>query len=273
MPTEETGPSVALSNTGNDLINLLGVQFNNIGRPKYNDGTYIPNVVGYELLKGSRLGAKSILGKGLFRNMRKYKVPNPEDLVGNGVQGLYPNHPYNDLRPDVYFQNGTRDKLTNGCDNFGDSIDGFKPLGFSGIVDGEQSGYSQSVFTFPSPDLNFTKPFLNAYETRLYGQISGRSSGYFIPSEDHPKQKIIRGIAAFAAAIIGFGYAIHQLRGTTGKNATSNSTNLSSITGEGQEIKGTEQKGNNGFVSLTVPPGVATVNWTGRSGGVISGGQ
>lgn len=273
MPTEETGPSVALSNTGDDLINLLGVQFNNIGRPKYNDGTYIPNVVGYELLKGSRLGAKSILGKGLFRNMRKYKVPNPEDLIGNGVQGLYPNHPYNDLRPDVYFQNGTNDKLTNGCDNFGDSIDRFKPLGFAGIVDGEQSGYSQSVFTFSSPDLNFTKPFLNAYETRLYGQISGRSSGYFIPSEDHPKQKIIRGIAAFAAAIIGFGYAIHQLRGTTGKNATSNSTNLSSTTVKGEEIIGRRQGGGGGFITLTVPPGVATVNLNNRNGGEISGGD
>jgi len=264
MPTEEVGPTVALSNTGIDLINILGVQFNNIERPKYNDGTYIPNVVGYELLRGSRLGAKSILGKGLFRNMREYTVPNPEDLIGGEtVQGLYPNHPYNDLRPDVYFQDGVNDKLTEGCNKFGESIDDFAPL----------DGYSKSVFTFSSPDLMFKQPFLNAYETRLYGELSGRSSGYFIPSEDHPQQKIIRGIAAFASAIIGFGYALHQLRGTTGRNATSNSTNLSSTTVKGEEIKGKAQRGNNGFVTLTVPPGVATVNWTPRSGGEISGGD
>ena len=43
---------------------------------------YIENVVGYEVLRGSRLGAKSILGKGIFKNMRKYTVPNSENLIG-----------------------------------------------------------------------------------------------------------------------------------------------------------------------------------------------
>ena len=55
MPDESIGgPSspLHLTNTNGDLINILGVQFSNIGRPKFNDGTYIPNVVGYEILRG-----------------------------------------------------------------------------------------------------------------------------------------------------------------------------------------------------------------------------
>ena len=33
-------------------------------------------------LRGSRLGARSILAKGMFKNMRKYDVPDNENLIG-----------------------------------------------------------------------------------------------------------------------------------------------------------------------------------------------
>ena len=232
MPTEEIGGAnspLHISNTGSELINILGVEFTNIGRPKYNDGTYIPNVVGYEILRGSRQGARSILAKGLFRNMREYKVPNAENLIGGSVQGLYPNHPYNDLRPDPYFHDGVAagaNNRTSGCDTFWDSVQGpgsFAPL----------TGYSQKVFTFASPDLMFTKPFLNAYETRLYGQLDGQSSGYFKPSEDHPQFKLLRGGAAVIGGVIGLGYAIHQIRGTTSRKLVGSRGNLTSQSGFG----------------------------------------
>ena len=275
MPSEETSNALALTNTTGDLINILGVQFSNIARPKYNDGTFIPNVVGYEILRGSRLGAKSILAKGLFRNMRKYTVPNPEDLIGNNVQGLYVNYPYNDLRPDIYFHTGGSGSLkrTDGCDSFDGSMTSYQALGDEPDIGGEPAGYSRKVFSFSSPDLMFTKPFLNAYETRIYGQLSGSATGRFKQSEDHPQFKLLRGGAALVASIIGFGYAIHQLRGTEGRRMNSTGGNMTSISGKGEEIKGNTQGGNNGFVTLTVPPGVATVNWTPRNGGEISGGD
>ena len=234
FPTEEVGGAnspLHISTTAGDLINILGVEFTNIGRPTYNNGSYIPNVVGYEILKGSRAGAKSILAKGLFRNMRKYKVPNAENLIGGSVQGLYPNFPYNDLRPDVYFHDGAANPIihrTSGCDNFSQSIASFKPLGSAPAVAGEPSGYSKKVFSFSSPDLMFTKPFLNAYETRLYGQVSGNSSGYFKPSEDHPQFKLLRNGAAIMAAVIGVGYAMHKMLGTRSKNIVGARANMTS---------------------------------------------
>ena len=222
FPTEEIGgvnSPLHISTTNGDLINVLGVEFTNIGRPKNNDGSYITNVVGYELLRGSRAGAKSILAKGLFRNMRKYTIPNTENLIGGSVQGLYPNYPYNDLRPDVYFHDGKANDIhrTDGCNNYSESIGDFKPLGSDPAILGEPSGYSKKVFTFSSPDLMFTKPFLNAYETRLYGQLSGNSSGYFKASEDHPQFKLLRNGAAIIAAVIGVGYAMHKMLGTRSK--------------------------------------------------------
>ena len=233
MPAEDGGgfgPNSALhiSTTSGDSINLLGVEFTNIGQPTNNDGTYITNVVGYEILRGSRGGAKSILAKGLFRNMRKYTVPDSENLIGGSVQGLYPNYPYNDLRPDMYFHDGTFDddddvelNRTEGCNNLAQSINNFKPLGFFGIVDGVQTGYSKEAFTFSSPDLMFTKPFLNAYETRIYGDLSGYQTGSFKASEDHPQFKLLRSGSAIIAAAIGVGYAIKQVRGESGSTQTS----------------------------------------------------
>ena len=226
FPTEEVGSAgspLHISTTGGDLINVLGVEFTNIGRPKNNDGTYITNVVGYEILRGSRAGAKSILAKGLFRNMRKYTVPNAENLIGGSVQGLYPNYPYNDLRPDVYFHDGERNSIhrTEGCDNFTQSIIDFKPLGSKPAIDGEPSGYSKKVFSFSSPDLMFTKPFLNAYETRIYGYLSGNQSGSFIASEDHPQFKLIRNGTAILGAIMGIGYALAQIHGDSGTTRSS----------------------------------------------------
>lgn len=266
MPDESIGGAASplhLTSTSGDLLNILGVQFSNIGRPKFNDGTYITNIVGYEILRGSRLGAKSILAKGLFRNMRKYDVPNAEALIGTNVQGLYPNYPYNDLRPDIYFHTGgSALNRTDGCDTFSESMSSYTSLGDGPDVNGEPRGFSRKVFTLASPDLMFTRPFLNAYETKIYGSLSGNSSGYFKPSEEHPQFKLIRGSAALIGAVIGLGYALRQVRGTENRDQTSNTSNLTSQSGKGQE-----QRGGGGSVSLTVPPGFASVNLNGRSGG------
>ena len=67
----------------------------------------------------------------------------------------------------------------------------------------------------------FTKPFLNAYETRIYGQLNGNQSGNFIPSEDHPQFKLLRNSSAIMGTIIGIGYAISQINGTSSEQITS----------------------------------------------------
>ena len=143
FPTEETGPSLILSRSNGTKIRILGVEFGNIERPKDNDGNYIPNIIGYEILRGSREGNKSILAKGIFRNMRQYEIPDNEGVLGPNI-GLYPNFPYNDLRADVYHWDGNQspsgvfgswslwqvDPLpkTSGCDNWSDSVSNYQPL-------------------------------------------------------------------------------------------------------------------------------------------------
>jgi hypothetical protein len=202
MPSEETTSALKISSTNAGRIRILGVEFSNIGLPVYNDGTVIPNIVGYEILRGSREGQKSILAKGIFRNMRKYTIPEGADLAGS-TQGLYPNYPYNDLREDVYFHDGIVSKRTDGSDRYLDSITKYKPL----------TGVADDVFTFHSPELMFKRPFLNAYETRIYGELRGESSGYFIKSENHPQNKLLRNATVIIAGIFGVGYALEKIRG------------------------------------------------------------
>ena len=208
IPTEELSSDLHLSTTNGNSIRIIGVEFENIKPPLDNDGNILTDIVGYEILRGSREGHRSILAKGIFKNMREYDIPAGGQTLGNS-KGLYPNYPYNDLRPDIYFHDGNQDNRTDGCDSWSQSV--FSNSGFSPLT-----GYKKDYFTFHSPELNFRKPFLNAFETRIYGEVSGQSVGHFIKSENHPQNKLIRNGGAVIAAIIGIGYAINQVQGTKG---------------------------------------------------------
>ena len=72
MPNEMIDPILSISDNNDSGIRILGVEFSNIKRPVFNDGTVISNIIGYEILRGSRLGNRTVLAKGMFKNMREY---------------------------------------------------------------------------------------------------------------------------------------------------------------------------------------------------------
>ena len=252
MPNEMIDPILSITDNQDSGLRILGVEFSNIKRPVFNDGTPILNIQGYEILRGSRLGNKTVLAKGMFKNMRKYTVPDAENLIGN-AQGLYPNYPYNDLRCDVYH---TTHRRTEGCDGgIADSVSEYGAL----------CGFTEDVFTFHSPDLMFTKPYLNAYETVFYGQINGKSQGGFIPSEKHPQQKLLRNITAYLSAIIGIGYAFRNINGTPDTKALPTQAINNAFPEWLLKIK--DIGGGGGSAGLVTGTGVATVNFSNNSGG------
>jgi hypothetical protein len=204
MPSEEVSDTLHLSSNDGQKIRILGVKFENIQRPLFNDGTVIPNIVAYEILRGSREGAKSILAKGIFKNMRSYNIPNEDSSIGNPI-GLYPNYPYNDLRDDYFFHTG--DGLT------GKRTEDIKPFELSIEEAPPLTGFRRDVFSFHTPELPFRKPYLNAYETRIYGKYKGESEGRFRKSEDHPGQKLLLNFPIVYAALLGMGYALLQYKG------------------------------------------------------------
>jgi hypothetical protein len=167
----------------------MGVNFTNIFLPKDNDGNDIPGIVGYEILRGSREGNRSIIAKGMVNNMRTYNIKG--NNTGNRI-GLYPNYPFNTIRPlssllggNVSGVNDPYIKLTNSSDQ---------------IVD---QTIPTNLMTFHSPDTNFRNPYLSVTELKIYGSLRGTSVQYFQEPNNHPKFKLLADITVAAAILAG----------------------------------------------------------------------
>lgn len=173
-------------NAGGDSIRIMGVQFSNIKPPLDNQGNPIPNIVGYEILRGTREGNKSIVAKGMINNMRRNVLPGGT----TNRAGLYPNYPYNPTTG------------VNATDKFIDLLPGIP-----------NSMVSQQHFTFHSPDTSFRDPFLSAKELSIYGETFGQAEGKFEFPDGHPKHKLITDTTFFVAMLGGIGYALIKKNG------------------------------------------------------------
>lgn len=213
FPEESTHPSVqtftdASPNFGN-AIRLMGVKFENIRPPVDNAGNLIPGIEGYEILRGSRNGNRTVLAKGIICNIGTYALEN-----GAGTGGLV-NYPYNDLRRDEFLSDV---KITNngGISPLFGGIAGESPAFISPTVDHsllKPGNWSNYLFSFHGPETSFYDPFLSAKEIKIYGEINGNVTGQFIRSEKHPKEKLLTDTAFFLAAMAGIGIAGLKMNG------------------------------------------------------------
>lgn len=172
-------------------IVLLGVKFENIQHPVDLDGNLITSVVGYEILRASREGNRTIIAKGILNNVGEYDIPSEI----SDKTGLYPNFPYNDVSPNPFL---SKDPVKGGCQG-----KGFKPL----------TNFRKDVFTFHSPETQFRNPFLNATELKIHGMISGTVTGQFEPVYKHPRHKLIRDFALIVSGLVGVGTGLLAIKG------------------------------------------------------------
>lgn len=177
-----------------ERIRILAVAFDNIQPPVDNNGNPIPNIVGYEILRGSRNGNKTVLYKGMINNMREYDIP---PTVSNR-QGLYPNYPFNSLDPDPF----------NSTDETS-----YETIG--GLTDyNPNPNFSRTHHTFHSPDTMFNRPFLGQKELKVYGTIYGTAECKYVEPNKHPKHVFITDAAFLVGVLIGVGNAIIKDQGT-----------------------------------------------------------
>lgn len=167
---------------GGDKIRVMGVKFDNIQVPVDNQGNPITSIVGYEILRGSREGNKTIVAKGILNNLREFNIPG-----GNGQKGLYQNYPYNDLNPDMYLtsnesfiESGSKDNRTS------DTL----------------TAYKKDMFSFHSPDTTFSKPYLSVQEIKLYSEVYGQAVGNFETVYKHPRFKQMSDSLAIVAKLL-----------------------------------------------------------------------
>lgn len=236
--------------TDGSKIRVMGVQFNNIKFPVDNQGNPMSNIAGYEILRGTRLGNKTVFAKGMINNLRTY-IP----MGSSNKEFLYPNYPYNPTTPipaawkkaqanptaivDHFLSSetdndGTGTKYNSNFTFFGLSnstsyndfnayLSNDTPLGYPFTNPFNNKSYFQGsntsgnvkrdMFTFHSPETNFRDPFLSAKELKIYGELTGEMEGKFQIPENHPKHKFIGNSSFFAAIILGLGYAVIETEG------------------------------------------------------------
>ena len=205
-----TNPSAATQ--GDSLnIRIMGVYFENIIMPKDNDGYDIPGIVGYEILKGSREGNKSIIAKGMINNMRSYAL---KGTVARGREGLYPNYPFNTILPLGYSSSsGDHNYLYN--DPYIRMQD---PANEDDVLNQQ---VPSDIITFHSPDTMFRTPYLSTTELKLYGYLSGFSTQQFIEPDQHPKFKLLSDVTVMVMFLGGLTEAIISFIGRYDKKASS----------------------------------------------------
>jgi len=193
-------------------IRVLGVEFHNIRVPVDNYGNVIPGIVGYEVLRSSRQGNRTVLAKGIINNMRSYKSEPLNNAVNESI--YYPNYVGNYLGADPTITRISDTAI--GAIPIGGSIVTFNegpgtindPAGFNNNI-------SKSFFTFHSPDTTFDSPFLNPSEIKIYGERGNpfNMDGKFEPVPGHPKEKLLSNNALLIAAMVGIAMAARSVRG------------------------------------------------------------
>lgn len=180
---------------GGANIYVLGVEFTEIPYPVDNNGDPIPGIIGYEILRGSRNGNKSVLAKGLINNMGSYQT----DDQNNPETYYYQNYPFNDLRQDPFLSSQW--------------ITGDNPNGFPNGAALGGNLYQRDKFTFHSPDTQFKNPFLSAKELKLHQIAWGGARGQFVEPYKHPKHKMLTNLSFAISALVGFGVALLAMQG------------------------------------------------------------
>jgi len=245
-------PNTAIQNNDNQ-IRLMAVYFKNIIYPKDNDGNDIPGIVGYEILRGSREGNKSIIAKGMLNNLRTFEIKG--SAAANKSTGLYPNYPFNTIMPPSGSGTGA---LGPHVINYNDPYIRI-PVGLGPQEQGDaiiDQTVPEDIMTFHSPDTMFRTPFLSVTELKLYGQLKGTSQQQFLTPSDHPQFKLLSNFAATVMIIGGIIEAILSALGRTSKEITSGGMDHTVVTQKVKERDGgsnfnsylsfnTKQSGNN----------------------------
>lgn len=171
----------------NSGIYVLGVKFQNILPPKDINGNIIQSIVGYEILRGSREGYKSVIAKGMINNMKRYNILDANTNNPTGQTALMQNYPYNDIS-------------TPGVDPFYEKVVGMTPL--------------NDYVSFHSPDTTFQNPYIGQVNLKIYGYLSGTMLGAYETPYKHPEFKILGQRSTDIVNIFSIAVAVAQIAGS-----------------------------------------------------------
>jgi len=202
--------------TTNSIV-ILGVEFSNIEFPVDQNNRYINTIIGYEILRGSREGNRTIIAKGLINNMREYDIP--DKIAGNNTTtGLYVNYPYNFLDHDPFLgrDKGSLPKIKQTKGGAFKDADKYSESNSAKVDVQLFDGVKRNIFSFHSPETTFRNPFLSATELKVYGEAWGNVTGRFKPVDNHPKDKFITDTAVILSSLAGVAIGVTAANAANG---------------------------------------------------------
>lgn len=178
-------------------IRIKAIKFSNIEHPKDADGNYLPNIVGFRIVRSDRTGNRTVLSRGYATNMRYYReYQNPLDPSPSTVSNtiLYPNYPYNDLTADPFL----------GTLYYSDAqvLHSEVPSAFSNLTDWEDD-----KFTFYSPHTLIGKYELGN-EIIFESDETGNTRLSFKHVYQHPEFKLWKRQGVRTAELLGAAFLL-----------------------------------------------------------------
>lgn len=191
FPDESKVPRYSIdSSTGKAYINVLGVQFKNIQRPKDSSGKYIKDIIGYEIFRSDRDGQnKTVISRGMFTNARGFE--DDKEKV------IYSNYPYNDLGVDPFLSKKQTYRRQR------------KEFDYKGL-----DKVYKDKFNFYTPHGYFFEKYKMGSEFIFETEEIATVRGSFSEVYNHPKHKILTNFSLLAAIMVG---SLEAYLSTTGK--------------------------------------------------------
>lgn len=173
------------------------------------------NIRGYKIVRGNRVNDGAIIAKGLLYDMWKHVK---QVAKGQSETFLYPNYPYNDLRPDPFIMKSdlhyfntkplqeivSRDLKNQYTTNYQNFIS--HPYNQNVYFPNEDKyryiGVKNDNFTFHSPETHFYEPDINSGYLKLEMTLYGNSLGHYEKVTNHSEyQRLKNRSYGFATGI------------------------------------------------------------------------
>ena len=161
------------------------------------------DIVGFKIFRANRKGNESVTARGIFNNVGKY--------TKNGQSYLYPNYPYNDLRPDPFFT--TQQINANSGFQAQYQLQGFQDR-------------TSSRFTFHSPETHFGSPSLGGGYVKVETIEYGTSYSHFVQVEKNAKYQFLNENASIVALFMALVSVIDTSISVSTSTGFSSSTQL-----------------------------------------------
>ena len=209
----------AINNFDDDLylIHPLGIEVDHASIVNAINDMILANVItvsqaklikGYKIVRGNRVNDASVIAKGLLYDMWKHVK---ETTKGQSETFLYPNYPYNDLRPDPFIMKSdlhyfntkplqeivSRDLKSQYTTNYQNFIS--HPYNEKVFFPNENKyrylGVKNDNFTFHSPEIHFYQPDINSGYLKLEMTMYGNSLGHYEKVADHAEYQRLKNRA------------------------------------------------------------------------------